>query len=80
MGWVIWHVDQTLSRDLAQVKEWYADFPVKASACVECGTCVERCPFDLDIISMVNSAIKVQTEIRPAALRQGQRSVSGRSL
>jgi hypothetical protein len=57
VGWVLWHVDQTLSRDLAQVKEWYAGFPVKASACVECGICVERCPFDVDIISKVHEAV-----------------------
>jgi len=31
---------------IEQVKEWYAGFAVKASACIECGVCVERCPFD----------------------------------
>ena len=57
IGWVIWHVDQTLGRELAQVKEWYAGSPVKASACIKCGTCVERCPFDVDIISKMHEAV-----------------------
>jgi ferredoxin len=34
------------ARGIEQVKEWYEGFPVKASACVACGVCVERCPFD----------------------------------
>jgi predicted aldo/keto reductase-like oxidoreductase len=46
IGWVIWDLDQIPARGLEQNKEWYAGFPVKASACVECGVCVERCPFD----------------------------------
>jgi predicted aldo/keto reductase-like oxidoreductase len=43
-------------RGIEQVKEWYAEFPVKASACVECGICVERCPFDVDIIATMHQA------------------------
>ena len=39
-------MDQVPARGIEQVKEWYAGFPVKASACVECGVCLERCPFD----------------------------------
>ena len=30
--------------------------PVKASACVECGLCVERCPFDVDIMAKLAEA------------------------
>jgi ferredoxin len=46
---VIWDLDQIPARGIEQVKEWYAEFPVKASACVRCGVCVERCPFDVEI-------------------------------
>ena len=57
IGWIIWHVDQVPGRGIEQVKEWYAEFPVKASACVECGICVERCPFDVDIIGKMHEAV-----------------------
>jgi hypothetical protein len=32
---VIWDLDQVPARGIEQVKEWYAEFPVRASACVE---------------------------------------------
>jgi predicted aldo/keto reductase-like oxidoreductase len=53
---VIWDLDQIPARGIEQVKEWYAEFPVKASACVECGICVERCPFDVDIVAKMHQA------------------------
>jgi len=59
IGWVIWDLDQIPAKGIEQVKEWYAGFPVKASACVECGTCVERCPFDVDIIAKMREAVEV---------------------
>jgi predicted aldo/keto reductase-like oxidoreductase len=59
---VIWHVDQVPGRDIEQVKEWYAEFPVKASACVECGVCVARCPFDVEIIAKMREAVEVFEE------------------
>jgi predicted aldo/keto reductase-like oxidoreductase len=59
IGWVIWHVDQVPGRDVAQVREWYAGFPVKASACVECGICLERCPFDVDIMAKLREAVRL---------------------
>ena len=46
IGWVIWGLDQIPARGIEQIAEWYAEFPVKAAACVECGVCLERCPFD----------------------------------
>ena len=59
IGWVIWDLDQIPAKGIEQVKEWYAGFPVKASACVECGVCVERCPYDVDIIAKMHEATKV---------------------
>ena len=32
IGWVIWGLGQVSARGIEQVKEWYAEFPVKASA------------------------------------------------
>ena len=43
------------SRDAAQ----YAALPVKASACVQCGACMERCPFDVDVIARMERAKEV---------------------
>ena len=35
----------------------YEALSVKASACTECGVCLERCPFAVDIISNMNRAV-----------------------
>lgn len=59
VGWVIWHVDQARGGDLDQLREWYSRFPVKASACVECGICLERCPFDVDIMAKIQKAVEL---------------------
>jgi len=32
---------------------------VKASACTECGACVERCPFGVDVISKMRQAVEL---------------------
>jgi uncharacterized protein len=56
VGWIIYQLDQVPTHGIEQVKEWYAGFPVKASACVECGVCVERCPFDVEIIAKMREA------------------------
>jgi predicted aldo/keto reductase-like oxidoreductase len=53
---VIWGLDQVPARGIEQIKEWYAEFPVKASACVACGVCVERCPYDVEIIAKMREA------------------------
>ena len=41
------------------LKQWYANFPVKASAYIECGNCVARCPFGVDIIVRMLEAVKL---------------------
>lgn len=35
----------------------YDAFPVRASACTECGACVERCPLGVDVISNMRQAV-----------------------
>ena len=59
---MIWDLDQVAAKGIEQVKEWYAEFPVKASACVECGVCVERCPFGVAIIDKMREATAVFEE------------------
>ena len=40
-------------------REWYATFPAKGSDCTECEVCIERCPFDVDIIGKMQRAVEV---------------------
>jgi predicted aldo/keto reductase-like oxidoreductase len=41
------------------LRTWYDVQPVKASACTECGVCVDRCPFGVDIIAKMQRAVEV---------------------
>jgi predicted aldo/keto reductase-like oxidoreductase len=56
---VIWDPDQISAQGIEQIKEWYAGFPVKASACVECRVCMERCPFGVEIVAKMREAAEV---------------------
>jgi predicted aldo/keto reductase-like oxidoreductase len=38
---------------------WYSGFPVQASACTECNVCVERCPFEVDVIAKMRQAVEL---------------------
>ena len=40
-------------------RELYARRPAKGSDCTECGVCLERCPFDVDIIGKMHRAVEV---------------------
>lgn len=48
------HAD-SVSQSLA---DEYAALPAKASECIECGTCTERCPFNVDVISKMTQAVE----------------------
>jgi predicted aldo/keto reductase-like oxidoreductase len=59
VGWIMWQVDYArhgLSDDL---KGWYASHPAKASECIECGDCLARCPFDVDIMAQLRKAVEI---------------------
>jgi predicted aldo/keto reductase-like oxidoreductase len=56
IDWATWSVNDEL-------REWYASLKAKPSDCIECGQCVERCPFDVDIIAKMRHG---------AALFEGQ--------
>jgi len=59
MGWLIWHVDQTLARSVEELKASYAGFPAKGSTCTACGVCLERCPFGVDIPAKMRRAAEL---------------------
>jgi predicted aldo/keto reductase-like oxidoreductase len=59
VGWVLWYVDQARGGVSDDLRSGYAGFPVKASACVECGECVERCPFDVNILARLRQAVEI---------------------
>jgi predicted aldo/keto reductase-like oxidoreductase len=40
-------------------RELYARRPAKASDCIECGVCLERCPFEVDITGKMRCAVEV---------------------
>jgi len=37
----------------------YNDLPANASDCVECEQCIDRCPFDVDIMAMMRGAAEI---------------------
>jgi predicted aldo/keto reductase-like oxidoreductase len=40
-------------------RKWYDAYPAKGSDCIECEVCLERCPFDVDIIGKMRRAVEV---------------------
>jgi len=52
-------------RSTSELRADYDALPVKASDCVECGDCVERCPFEVDVIAKMRKAVQV-FEVGPA--------------
>jgi len=47
-----WGIDDTLQAD-------YNALPAKASDCLECGDCAERCPFEVDVIAQMRRAVEL---------------------
>lgn len=39
-----------------EVRERYREMPAKASDCIRCGDCINRCPFGVDVISHMEQA------------------------
>jgi predicted aldo/keto reductase-like oxidoreductase len=57
VGWLLWCADMARGAGAAEYQEFYDSYPVKASACVDCGICVERCPFDVDVMARLREAV-----------------------
>jgi predicted aldo/keto reductase-like oxidoreductase len=41
------------------IRSKYQSLSAKASQCIKCGSCMERCPFDVDVISNIEKAIQI---------------------
>jgi predicted aldo/keto reductase-like oxidoreductase len=59
IGWTIWCVDNVPGGDLDMLRREYAGYPARASECVECGICLERCPFEVDIMARLREAVEI---------------------
>jgi len=56
VGWVIWMLDHAQGGVTDDLMGWYSSLEAKASDCIECGDCVERCPFDVDVYAKLGQA------------------------
>lgn len=41
------------------LRAWYGTLPVTASSCIECGDCMARCPFGVDVIGHMQELISL---------------------
>ena len=59
IDWLILLTDWGKSGVTDELRSGYASAPVKASACVECGDCLARCPFKVDVIAKMQLAAQL---------------------
>jgi uncharacterized protein len=57
IAWLIWCVDAARDGVTDQLRKEYAGFEHTASECVQCGLCLERCPYDVDIMAKLEQAV-----------------------
>ncbi len=50
VDWATWGVSDEL-------KEWHASLKAKPSDCIECGQCIERCPFGVHVIAKMHHGV-----------------------
>lgn len=59
IGQVIRLLDTIRQGVTRNIQDRYNTLSAKASACINCGACMERCPFEVDVISRMDQAAKV---------------------
>lgn len=52
-------LDIAQQRMTKELQATYAAFPIKASACIQCGACEDRCPFNVSVIDRMKQAVSV---------------------
>lgn len=56
---MIWLVDQTQGGITRELKSAYSKRKIEGSECTECGVCMERCPFEVDVIAKMQEAVEI---------------------
>jgi predicted aldo/keto reductase-like oxidoreductase len=56
--WAQWALEED-SDEKEEILAAYAALEAKASECIECGDCMERCPFEVDVIARMQKAAEV---------------------
>lgn len=56
---VITLLDSATVKMTEELKKSYEALPVKPSACMECGQCMERCPFEVDVIAKMKETVSL---------------------
>jgi predicted aldo/keto reductase-like oxidoreductase len=59
IGWMIWLLDFARGGVTEDLQNWYASHCVTASACTECGECLPRCPYGVEIIDKLRQAAEI---------------------
>ena len=64
IGEICWLVDESKGSVMGfwsfdELQPHYARLKTKASECTECGVCLERCPFQVDIIARIREAAEI---------------------
>jgi predicted aldo/keto reductase-like oxidoreductase len=62
IGGICWLADESKgmgSWSFDELQPHYANLKTKASDCNECGVCLERCPFEVDIIAKMREAAEI---------------------
>lgn len=59
IGQTILRVDFAQAGVTDELSAWYDILEVRASECNECGVCMERCPFDVDVIAKMRRAVEL---------------------
>jgi len=59
IGWLLWLVDYAHDGVTAELQKEYDGYAHGASECVQCGICLERCPFGVDIMGQLEEAVEL---------------------
>lgn len=59
VGWMMWLVDMAARGTVEEARPIYESFHTDVSACTECGECVARCPFGVDIMAGLRKAAEL---------------------
>jgi predicted aldo/keto reductase-like oxidoreductase len=59
IGLTMWLLDMANNEITQEIRTTYNAMKNNASDCVQCGSCVERCPFEVDVISKMEHADKL---------------------